>query len=88
MRINKFGIRGLKCVSVKRQPTYFWTSPVSLQKQRIFRHKTLGIDFEAVVIRAAALNAELEAYRVGRDRIKSSLINIDPGTIGLPHQAI
>ena len=38
MRINRFGVRDLKCVPIKGRPTYFW-APVSLQKLGIFKRR-------------------------------------------------
>ena len=71
MRVNKFGIRGLKCVLIKGRPTYFWTPPVSLQKLGIFKHKTLGTVFDAAVAQANHWNAKLNAYRNAHDGIQT-----------------
>lgn len=82
MRTNKFGVRGLKCVQLNGVPVYFWTPPVSLQKQRIFKHKSLGTDFATAVVQANDWNARLEAYRLAHNSIRAELINIKPGTVG------
>ena len=82
MRVNKFGIRGLKCVTVKGHLTYFWTPPVSLQKLHIFKHKTLGTNYDAAAARALNLNAELEVYRLTRNGFKPALNNINLSTVG------
>jgi hypothetical protein len=63
MRSNKYGVRGLSGVRLKRGLVYFWIPPVSLQKVGIFKHKTLGTDFNAAVVKARDWNAKLEAYR-------------------------
>lgn len=81
MRVNKFGIRGLKCVLIKGRPTYFWTPPVSLQKLGIFKHKTLGTVFDAAVAQANHWNAKLNAYRNAHDGIRLTLTCIKPGTV-------
>jgi hypothetical protein len=52
MRTNKYGVRGLKGVHLKRGFIYFWTPPVSLQKAGIFQHKTLGADLAIAVAKA------------------------------------
>jgi hypothetical protein len=49
MRTNKYGVRGLKGVQLKRGFVYFWTPPISLQKAGIFKFKTLGTDLQAAV---------------------------------------
>jgi integrase len=82
MRTNKFGVRGLKCLLIKGRSVYFWIPPVSLQKLGIFKHKTLGTDFNAAVTQANNWNAKLNVYRVARDGIRPELANIKPGTVG------
>jgi hypothetical protein len=59
MRPNKFGIRGLKCVWLKGRFVYFWVPPVSLQIAGIFRHTTLGTDFDTAVSKARVWNERL-----------------------------
>jgi hypothetical protein len=63
MRPNKFGIRGMKGVWLKGRFVYFWMPPVSLQKAGVFRHTTLGTDFEIAVAIAREWNAKLDAHR-------------------------
>ncbi len=82
MRSNKNGIRGLKGVHLKRGLVYFWVPPVSLQKAGVFKHKTLGADFEIAVGKAREWNAKLDAYRVAVNGARPKLTTIDPGTVG------
>jgi integrase len=82
MRSNKFGVRGLSAVHLKRGLVYFWVPPVSLQKAGIFKHKTLGADLENAVAKARDWNAKLEAYRIAISGIKPVLTAIIPGTVG------
>jgi hypothetical protein len=82
MRTNKYGVRGLKGVQLKRGFVYFWTPPVSLQKAGIFQHKTLGIDFATAVARAHDWNEKLEAHRRARTEKKPTLTTINPMTVG------
>ena len=82
MRRNKYGVRGLKGVSLRRGLAYFWVPPISLQKAGVFKHKTLGTDLEAAVFKARDWNARLEAYRTGISGVRPSLTAIHPGTVG------
>ena len=82
MRTNKYGVRGLKGVQLKRGLVYFWTPPVSLQKAGIFRYKTLGTDFYAAVAKAHDWNAKLDAHRQTRNVPKPVLAVINPMTVG------
>jgi integrase len=82
MRLNKFGIRGLKLVQLGARPVYVWTLPKSLQKLGLFKHRYLGAVFEDAFIKAKEWNAKLESYYVTRDGIKSALSAIDLGTVG------
>src|SRR5437868_9119624 len=81
MRHNKYGVRGLSSVSLKRGLVYFWIPPVSLQRATIFKHKTLGMDFDNAVAQACEWNAKLEAYRNAVKGIKPTLTTIGPGTV-------
>ena len=69
MRKNKHGVRGLSGVRLERGLVYFWVPPISLQKAGIFKHKTLGTDFEIAVGKARDWNAKLEAYRVAMNGV-------------------
>ena len=82
MRRNKYGVRGLSGVRLKRGLVYFWIPPVSLQKAGIFRHKTLGTDFDRAVAQACDWNAKLEAYRIAVKGVKPRLTTFDLGTVG------
>ena len=82
MRINKYGVRGLKSVLVGGRLQFFWTPPVSLQKARIFRHKSLGTDFQAAIAKARDWNGKLEAYRHSANGIKPVLAVVRPMTVG------
>lgn len=82
MRTNKYGVRGLKGVQLKRGFVYFWTPPVSLQKAGIFQHMTLGTDYVIAVAKAHDWNAKLEAHRLARNGIKPKLTTINPMTVG------
>jgi hypothetical protein len=82
MRTNKYGVRGLKGVQLKRGFVYFWTPPVSLLKAGIFHFKTLGTDFAIAVAKAHDWNAKLEAHRRDRTGIKPVLAIINPMTVG------
>ncbi len=82
MRRNKYGVRGLSGVHLKQGLVYFWIPPVSLQKAGVFRHKTLGADFDSAIAQARDWNAKLEAYRVAVDGIRPRLRTIGPGTVG------
>jgi hypothetical protein len=73
MRTNKYGVRGLKSVQLKRGLVYFWVPPVSLQKAGIFHHKTLGMDFDIAATRAHHWNAKLKAHRLSVNGVKSTL---------------
>ena len=81
MRMNRYGIRGLKGVQLKSCFVYFWTPPISLQKRRIFRFTTLGTDFAVAVAKARALNSELEIYRNAASPSKPILYTITPMTV-------
>ena len=48
----------------------------------IFRHKTLGSDFDIAVAQACDWNAKLEAYRSAVKGVKPKLTTIGPGTVG------
>src|ERR1035441_9915478 len=61
MRINKYGVRGLKGVQLPNAFVYFWVPTLSLQKAGIFRYSTLGSDFECAVTKARALNEKLDS---------------------------
>lgn len=63
MRTNKYGIRGLKSVKLKKELFYFWVPPVSLQKAGIFRYATLGPNFNVAAAKARKWNAKLDAHR-------------------------
>jgi hypothetical protein len=63
MRPNKFGIRGMKRVWLKGRFVYFWMPPVSLQKAGVFRHTTLGTDFDIAAAKAREWNTKLDAHR-------------------------
>jgi integrase len=82
MRTNKYGVRGLKGVQLKNGMVYFWTPPLSLQKARIFRFKTLGTDLNVAVAKARDWNAKLEAYRSTVNGTKAKLGIISPMTVG------
>jgi integrase len=82
MRANRYGIRGLKGIQLKRGFVYFWTPPISLQKAGVFQHKTLGTDFGVAVAKAHDLNSKLETYRRARNGIKPVLATIIPMTVG------
>jgi len=82
MRTNKYGVRGLKGVWLKKGLMYFWTPPVSLQKLGIFKHKTLAPDYETAVEKARDWNFRLEAYRVAVKGIKPTLGTIKPMSVG------
>ncbi len=82
MRTNKYGVRGLKGVQLNNGFVYFWTPPVSLQKAGIFKHKTLGTDFETSVAKARDWNCKLEAYRLAVNGTKPMLKSIEPMTVG------
>jgi hypothetical protein len=64
MRTNKYGVRGLKGVQLKRGFVYFWTPPISLQKRKIFHFTTLGTDFKTAVRKEQEWNSRLDAYRL------------------------
>jgi integrase len=81
MRVNKYGIRGLKGVKLKRGFVYFWVPPVSLQKDGIFHHTTLGTDFHAAVAMARSWNAKLDAHRGASICTKVTLGPIKPRTV-------
>jgi integrase len=82
MRVNKFGIRGLKCVRLNGKSVYCWTPPISLQKAGVFKYKYLGADFVAAVAKAKDWNTKLDAYRVRRNGIRPVLANVIEGTVG------
>jgi len=82
MRTNRYGVRGLKGVQLKRGYFYFWTPPVSLQKAGIFHHKSLGVDYEIAVAKARDWNAKLSAYRIAVNGRKRALTTIRPMTVG------
>ena len=82
MRTNKYGVRGLKGVQLKNGMVYFWTPPLSLQRARIFRFKTLGTDLNVAVAKARDWNAKLEAYRSAVNGAKPTLGTVGPMTVG------
>ncbi len=82
MRSNKYAVRGLSGVHLKKGLVYFWVPPVSLQRAGVFKHKTLGTDFETAVAEARNCNAKLEAYRAAVYGIKPRLTSIRPETVG------
>jgi integrase len=82
MRINKYGVRGLKGVQLPNAFVYFWVPTLSLQKAGIFRYSTLGSDFECAVTKARALNEKLDMYRGGLKTPKMKLTNVAPTTFG------
>jgi len=73
MLTNKYGVRGLKSVQLKRGLVYFWLPLVSLQKAGIFHHKTLGMDFDIAATRAHHWNAKLKAHRLSVNGVKPTL---------------
>jgi integrase len=81
MRPNKFGIRGLKSVWLKGRFVYFWVPPVSLQKAGLFRHTTLGTDFDTAVSKARLWNERLDAHRGVINRERLTLGTIIPMTV-------
>jgi integrase len=82
MRRNKYGVRGLSGVRLKRGLVYFWVPPISLQRAGIFKHKTLGTDFEIAVAKARDWNTKLEAYRVATNGVRPTLATVNSGTVG------
>jgi hypothetical protein len=82
MRTNRYGVRGLSGVHVKRGLVYFWIPPVSLQRAGVFKHKTLGTDFETAIAEARHWNERLEAYRAAGNGVKPRLTTIRTGTVG------
>jgi integrase len=82
MRTNKYGVRGLKGVQLKKGVVYFWTPPLSLQRAGIFHHKTLGTDFAVAVANARDWNVKLEAYRSAVYGTKATLGAISPMSVG------
>jgi integrase len=82
MRENRYGVRGLKGVQLRREFVYFWTPPVSLQKARIFRYKTLGTDLTIAIDKAREWNDKLDAYRSPTRYQKPQLANIKPMSVG------
>jgi integrase len=81
MRVNKYGIRGLKGVQLKRGFVYFWVPPVSLQKDGTFHYATLGTDFPTAVAMAQEWNAKLDVHRGVSIRTKVALGVIKPMTV-------
>jgi len=82
MRKNKYGVRGLKGVQLKKGLVYFWTPPLSLQRASIFYFKTLGTDLNVAVAKARDWNAKLEAYRSAVNGTKATLGTVSPMTVG------
>jgi integrase len=82
MRTNKYGVRGLSGVHVERGLVYFWIPPVSLQRAGVFKHKTLGTDFETAVAQARDWNTKLDAYRAAVNGVRPRLTTICPETVG------
>jgi hypothetical protein len=81
MRTNRYGVRGLKGVQLKRRFVYFWDPPVSLQRRKVFRFTTLGTDFDVAVDKAKQLNSKLDAYRAAVRGTKPVLLTITPMTV-------
>jgi hypothetical protein len=81
MRTNKYGVRGLKGVQLKKGFIYFWVPPVSLQKAGLFKYETLGADFYAAAAKAQELNAKLASHRGTVNRKKPTLSKITPMTM-------
>ena len=82
MRKNKFGIRGLQRSQRKDGPVYFWIPPVSLQKAGIFKHKTLGGQFDKAKKEARMWNQRLAEYRLRNNAPRPVLAHIKLGTVG------
>jgi integrase len=82
VRSNKYGVRGLSGVHLKRGLVYFWIPPVSLQRAGVFKHTTLGTDFEIAVAEARNWNTKLQAYRTSINRARPRLTTVRPGTVG------
>ena len=82
MRPNKYGVRGLSGVHLKRGIVYFWIPPVSLQKAGIFKHKALGTDFDSAVAQARDWNTKLEAHCTAVKGVKPRLTTVSTGTVG------
>ena len=82
MRRNKHGVRGLSGVRLKGGLVYFWVPPISLQKAGIFKHETLGTDFENAVAKARDWNTKLDAFRVAMNGVRPTLTTINSGTVG------
>jgi integrase len=81
MRINKYGVRGLKSVQFKRGIVYFWVPPVSLQKAGVFHHTTLGGDFAAAVAKARDWNTRLDKHRGVVNRVGPLLGPVMPMSV-------
>jgi hypothetical protein len=81
MRANKFGIRGMKSAWVKGWFVYFWMPPMSLQKAGVFRHTTLGTDFDIAVTKACEWNEKLDAHRGVNNCVKPTLGLVIPMTV-------
>jgi len=81
MRTNKYGVRGLKGVQLKRGFIYFWIPPLSLQKAGLFKCKTLGADFSVAVARARDWNSKLAEHRGAVNLKKPPLSKINPMTV-------
>ncbi len=82
MRRNKYGVRGLSGVHLKRGLVYFWIPPASLQKAGIFKHTTLGTNFEVALAEARNWNTKLKTYRTSVNGVRPRLTIIRPGTVG------
>ncbi len=81
MRTNKFGVRGLNGVQLKRGFIYFWVPPLSLQKEGLFKYETLGADYATAVAKAHELNTKLAEHRGVSNIKKASLNKINPMTV-------
>jgi integrase len=71
----------MKSVWLKGRFVYFWMPPVSLQKAGVFRHTTLGTDFDIAVAKAREWNAKLDAYRDVNKCAKPTLGSVIPMTV-------
>jgi len=82
MRPNKYGVRYLKGVQLKRGLIYFWVPPKTLWRASIFPFVTLGADFASAVAKAIEWNQKLDAYRMQVNGPKPMLGAIRPMSVG------